>query len=594
VNCRITGLAGLTLLAFVACRPEPSTVEPIAQPVVETPPEALGLDADRLREWVSFLADDAQLGRPPGGDADARVRAFVAEKMEAFGLEPAGNDGFFQTFEVTDGVRLREGAESRLVAGKAEIEHHVVPFGHDTGEAGPVSSQLVYVGHGIAGDEKGTGDYAKLAKRVKGKIVVALAGGPDDPHIAPSKLRPQTKLITARDHGAVGFVLWDPQTDVPFPNHGKVADLELPAVFVGAAGTPALLAALGAKAKKPDALKSGQRGKTKVELETPVEPVVLETANVVGRLPGNGSSKQVLVVGAHLDHLGMGTASSLAPGERAVHNGADDNASGVATMLGIARAYESRPVSERARDVVFVAFGAEEMGLLGSKHMVESMSAEDRERTVAMLNFDMVGRLGDELIVNGTGTAAEWKDLLTSRAGDLKLSFVPDGYGPSDHSSFYEVEIPVLHFFTGAHEDYHRPSDDIEKVNFEGAARVGELALSVLDDIDEPATVLSYVKTEKKTSSRGGFKVSLGTMPDYAADVDGLMLDGVRGGGAAEKAGLKKGDLIVKIGERNIHGIDDFMASFAVMEPGKGIVFVVVRDGKQEEIEVIPSAPRPH
>jgi S1-C subfamily serine protease len=151
-----------------------------------------------------------------------------------------------------------------------------------------------------------------------------------------------------------------------------------------------------------------------------------------------------------------------------------------------------------------------------------------------------------------------------------------------------------LHFFTGAHEDYHRPSDDIEKVNFEGAARVGELALSVLDDIDEPATVLSYVKTEKKTSSRGGFKVSLGTMPDYAADVDGLMLDGVRGGGAAEKAGLKKGDLIVKIGERNIHGIDDFMASFAVMEPGKGIVFVVVRDGKQEEIEVIPSAPRPH
>ena len=532
-------------------------------------------------------------GRPPGTQADQRVRDYVAEHMEGFGLEPAGNEGFFQTFDITDGVALREGKQSRLSAGKTEIAHDLLKFGHDTTESGAVAAKLVFAGHGIAGKDADSGDYKGISKKIKGNIVVVLAGGPDDPHIPPSALRPQSKLIAARDRGAVGFVLWDPQSDIPFPNHGQVSDLKLPAVFVGAEGTEALQGALGAKGKQPGDLKAGKRGRTKVEIETPIEPVTLQTANVIGKLPGSDATEQ-LVVGAHLDHLGMGTASSLAPELRAIHNGADDNASGVAAMLALARVYGARPVEQRPRDLVFVAFGAEEMGLLGSKYMVEQMSAEDRARTVAMINFDMVGRLEDKLIVNGTGTAKEWEELLTAEAGELELSLVPDGYGPSDHSSFYEAEIPVLHFFTGAHEDYHKPTDDLERIDFEGAAQVGLLAQRVIDRLSVPEQRLSYLKVERPKAKRGGFRVSLGTMPDYAGGVDGLKLAGVKAGGAAEKAGLKKGDVIVKIGEREVHGIDDFMASFGEMNPGEKTMFVIVRDGKEVELEVVPAAPRGH
>jgi membrane-associated protease RseP (regulator of RpoE activity) len=223
--------------------------------------------------------------------------------------------------------------------------------------------------------------------------------------------------------------------------------------------------------------------------------------------------------------------------------------------------------------------------------MVESMSVEQRERTLAMLNFDMVGRLGSELFVHGTGTAKEWESLLGSIASDLPLAFVSDGHGPSDHAAFYEAEIPVLHFFTGPHEDYHRPTDDVDKIDFDGAARVGVLALGVLERVARADTELSYVETEAKGTARGGFRISLGTMPDYAADVDGLRLAGVRKGGAAEKGGLEKGDVIVQIGEREIHGIDDYMASFAVLAPGKPVTVVILRDGEKRELVVVPAAP---
>jgi hypothetical protein len=586
--------ASLFIAALAACDPSGDTASVAPEPAGAVAAPAPSLDAGDVQEWIEFLAADEQGGRPPGTDADQRIREFIAAKMESFGLQPAGSDGFFQPFEITDGVKLREGKKTVFKAKKAAIAHSVLKFSHDTSEDGAVSAKLMFVGHGIAGEGDDSGNYKGLSKKVKGSIVVVLAGGPDDPHVPPSALRPQTKLIAARDRGAVGFVLWDPQTDVAYPNHGQVSDLKLPAVFVGAGGSDALLAALGAKGKTADKLKPGQRGRQSVELQTPVEPVVLQTANVMGRLVGSGASDEQIIIGAHHDHLGNGTSSSLAPGERAVHNGADDNASGVAITLALAEALAAVPGAQRPRDIVFATFGAEEMGLLGSKHLVEGMSKEDRERTVAMLNFDMVGRLRDKLIVNGTGTAKEWEEILGAANSKIELSLVPDGYGPSDHAAFYEAGVPVLHFFTGAHEDYHKPSDDIDKINYAGATDVGELVLSIVDQLQDRPERIAYVKVDRPKAKRGGFKVSLGTMPDYAGGVDGLKLAGVRGGGAAEKAGLKKDDVIVNIGDREIHGVDDFMASFGEMEPGKEITFVVERDGERKEITVVPAAPRRH
>ena len=361
-------------------------------------------------------------------------------------------------------------------------------------------------------------------------------------------------------------------------------------MWVGRPGSEALRKAFGGKPDK--APKVGRKGKGKATIDTPIEPIVLATANVSGVLPGREGSP-VLVVGAHMDHLGEGTSSSLAPGVKAIHNGADDNASGVAVILEIARVLGALPVAERPYTVCFVAFGAEEMGLLGSKHYVENLPPALRGRMVAMLNFDMVGRLGSEqdLVIAGMGTSSVWPELVERTRGTQEIRTSDDGYGASDQTSFYEAGLPVLHFFTGTHSDYHKPSDDVDKINFAGAATVADIALRVLHAISTEGIMPDYIKVARTAPARGGFKVSLGTIPDYGAKVDGVRLTGVREGGAAAKAGLRKGDVIQRIGEREVHNLDDYMATFAVLEPGKEVEVAVEREGKPVTVTLVPDAP---
>jgi aminopeptidase YwaD len=577
------------LLACPAETPAPVAPERIAVDVATElePPE---LAPEEIAITVAFLADDAQLGRAPGSDADLRVQAWIAERMGEAGLQPYLADGFFQRFDVGDGVRLRDGSESRLTGSRGEaIAHALMPFGHDTG-AEAVKAKLVFVGHGITGEGDDPGDFAQA--KLDGAIAVALVGSAD-PHAAPAKTRSQSKLIAARDRGAVGFVLWDPDSDVSLPNHGQYSDLEIPAVFVGKAGNEALRKAF--RVRGEGLPRPGDRSRTDLELRTPIDPVVLPTANVIGVLPGSGAAaeRKRIIIGAHMDHLGLGTSNSRAPGDQAVHNGADDNASGVAVLLALAEAFAELGEEHRPHDLVFVAFGAEEMGLLGSKHMIETMPADERARVLAMLNFDMVGRLGDSLIVNGTGTAQEWPAMLEAANGEgqLQLESVPDGFGPSDHASFYGEGVPVLHFFTGTHEDYHKPSDDIDKLNDEGAAAVGELAARVTLELMERCDPLTYVKVERKSQGRTAFRVSLGTMPDYTA-VDGLRLEGVSEGGPAAAAGLQKGDVIKRVGKREIHNIDDFMACFGELEPNVEVEVEFERDGARQTVKLVPAAPK--
>lgn len=585
----------LAVAPLAACGPKPATVAPAEAAAPVAAPAPVVIDAATIRDHVAFLADDAQQGRAPGSDADGRVQQYVVERMKAAKLEPGFAGTYVQKFEVNDGVRLRAGQETVLDVSGIPVAHAMVPFSADT--AAPVVARLVYVGHGIVKDGKGTGDYAGLEKKVAGAIVVALVGGPDDPHLSPASTRAATKAIAARDHGAVGFILWDP-AGASYPNHGEASDLGLPAVFVGKAGSAALVTALVGKAKGADPvaadLRRGHRSRKPGTLSTPVERVRLATANVAGRLPGSGKSDRVIVIGAHMDHLGFGTDSSLAPGEHAIHNGADDNASGVAAMLEICRRVAATPVAERPFDVVCLAFGAEEMGLLGSKHYVQALPEAERKRIAAMLNFDMVGRLGPEgLVVAGAGTSKAWPALIEGHRAGLTVRTTDDGYGPSDHGSFYEAQIPVLHFFTGPHEDYHRPSDDLDKINVDGAATVATLAADIVDAMQRDMLVPDYVEVARPATPRGGgFRVSLGTIPDYGAKVDGVRLSGVRKDGAAEKAGMTKGDVITRMGEREIHNLDDYMAAFAEMKPDIAIPVTVMRDGKAVELTLVPEAPK--
>lgn len=593
------------VLLAIGCRPSagsevpgdatPAVVSPTAGAAATAEPVPLEADEARVRAHVEFLAADAQGGRLPGTEDDRRVQQYIETQMKDAGLQPGFDGGFRQAFSVTDGVRAT--APTALVLGKRAIPHTVVPF--STSTAAPVQAELVYLGYGIASQGKGSGDYEGMEAKVRGNIVVARGGSPpDDPHLSPSVTRPQSKLIAARDHGAAGFILWEPDQEVAYPNHGEANDLKLPAVWVGKQGTPALLAAFGPtpKAGKEEAalakLAVGRRSRKAAEVRTPIEPVTLQTANVAGILPGAEGGK-VLVVGAHMDHLGEGTSTSLAPGVEAVHNGADDNASGVAVILEMARVLGALPKSERPFTVVFVAFGAEEMGLLGSKHYVEALDKGMRGRMVAMLNFDMVGRLGAEqgLVVAGMGTSSVWPRLLEQARGDQEVRSSEDGYGASDQTSFYEAGLPVLHFFTGTHSDYHKPSDDIDKINFAGATTVADIALRVVHALSTEDIAPDFIKVARKAPTRGGFRVSLGTIPDYGAKVDGVKLTGVREGGAAAKAGLQAGDVIQKIGEREIHNLDDYMATFAVLSPGEAVDVVVEREGKPVTLSLVPDAP---
>lgn len=286
--------------------------------------------------------------------------------------------------------------------------------------------------------------------------------------------------------------------------------------------------------------------------------------NVVGLLPGSDPALagQAVVVGAHYDHLGRGGFSSLAASSEkgAVHNGADDNASGVAALLTVARdlARGQRP----ARTVVFVAFTGEELGLLGSTHYAEDPPVP-LDSTVAMLNMDMVGRLGaDTLIVYGTGTAEEWPDLLaeTAETAGIPVSQDESGYGPSDHTAFYSRDVPVLHFFTNVHGDYHRPSDDWQKLDYAGIGRIASLVTDVTAAVAGPTERLTHrggAGTPPSESEGQGYGAYLGTVPDFTPVDRGVRLSGVTDGSPADEAGLEAGDVIVGLGD---HRVDDLYA----------------------------------
>ncbi len=592
-------LAGLALL-LLACRPQPdgqttTTATPPtagATAPIADPWKDRHVDLEQLRRHLAFLADDAQEGRAPGTPGDQRSQAHVAAAFTAAGLEPAFPGGFCQPFTVTDGVRLLPGQTTTLRIGAAEIPTTLLPFAHATDAA--ITAPLVYIGHGIIdADEK----HAALRAAIKGAIVVVRAGAPDDPHLDPTRTRVQSKLIAARDHGAVGFILWDPDSDLPFPNHGEASDLKIPALAVGKAGTRALRAAF--KRRAPDKAPPGSMmldvkkpwRSAPATLHTPVERITLSTCNMGAVLPGSGPRR--IVIGAHMDHLGLGTSGSLAPGQQAVHNGADDNASGVATMLVLAAALAQVPRAARPYTVEFLAFGAEEMGLLGSRHFVDSLTPEARAALLTMVNFDMVGRLKDNsLVVAGVGTSSVWPRLLEQSAGALQLRPSEDGFGASDQASFYAAGLPVLHFFSGTHTDYHKPSDDLDKINYEGAAAIGDVALRLVGGLMREQPTLDFIKVATPTAARGGFRVSLGTVPDYAAKVDGVQLADVRAGGPAAAAGLQAGDIITKLGTRDIHNFDDYMASFGELKPGVAIPIKVVRGGEAKDLTITPAAPQ--
>ena len=329
--------------------------------------------------------------------------------------------------------------------------------------------------------------------------------------------------------------------------------------------------------------------------ETGLERVRTEVKNVIGVLEGAGPlADETIVVGAHYDHVGMGGDGSLAPGVTEVHNGADDNGSGTVALIEIARQLAARK-EPLPRRVVFIAFTAEEKGLIGSAKYVEQ-PLFPLEKTIAMFNMDMVGRLReDKLTVFGVGTSPTFKDDITrmGKAAEFKLSLKPEGFGPSDQSSFYAKKIPVLHFFTNTHSDYHRPGDDWEKINFEGIQRIANLFRDVVIHTAEVQKRPEYLEVASNADvERQGSRPYFGSIPDFSGEGEGYAISGVSPESPAAKGGLQGGDRIVQFGESKVSNLNDFDLALRNYSAGDEVDVTVLRDGQRVKLKVKLAKPR--
>jgi hypothetical protein len=553
--------------------------------------------AARFLADVEWLADDARQGRGIGTRGLEEAARWLADRFRELGLEPAGDGGTYrQSFEVPVAVDVGPATEvsldGRPVAG---ADFRPASFS----SSGTVEGEVVAAGYGITAPELGTqgmDDYKDVD--AQGKIAVVRrfvpAGAPfDQPGAERRYSELRYKAWNAREHGARALIVVDlpaaPGKDGEIPAEAPLPSLQ--GVPEGDAGIPVVVLSRAVGAALLAGGRSPHRASLRIDLKRRSEPA----ANVVGvlragspdRLPG------AALVGAHYDHLGLGGAGSLAPDSRAPHNGADDNASGTAALLEVARRLAAQR-SQLRRDVWFVAFSGEESGVLGSTAFTRQPPAGlAMKDLVAMLNMDMVGRLReDRLTIFGTESAEGLEGLVLPACERARLSCVVngDGYGPSDHSPFYAAGVPVLHFFTGTHGDYHKPSDDAGTINAPGGARVAGLVGDLAAELAGRPERLAY-KSAPAPAPQGdvrSYGASLGTIPDYAGDGrPGVLLAGVRPGSAAEKAGMQRGDLLVELGGKPIRDIHDFMFVLQSAKPGDKTQAVVLRGEARLAVEVV-------
>jgi Tol biopolymer transport system component len=558
--------------------------------------------AERIQSDVTWLAAPEREGRGVGTQGLDAAGQWLEERFRGLGLEPLGEGSTYRhTFQVTTKVSARPSTRLLLAGQAVAADLFTAPGWSGQGTA---KGQAVLVGHGLQDTALGLDDYA--GRDVKGKVAVALRFAPEHEKLQTPEAQRRAgdlrkKAFVARAQGATALLVVDwpmpvsPPKDFQLPPEAPLPTMRPEGL--GDAGIPVVLV-------KRAALEPVMRrliDRQPVDIDLTVELAFEKTPafNVVGRLPAKTQpSEAPLIIGAHYDHLGQGGPHSLTPDRREPHVGADDNASGTAALLEVARLLSEQRESLR-RDVVLVAFSGEEEGLLGSSSLVQSQPTW-MQGAVAMLNMDMVGRLRmNQLAVLGSDSAPEWPGLVQAACDKARVSCKVggDGYGPSDHMAFYTAGMPVLHFFTGPHSDYHKPSDTPEKLNAVGVARV---ALVVADlALTAQRTKLTYQKLSAPPT-RGdarSFGASLGTVPDYGAatpGVKGLKLADVRPGGGAEKGGMRRGDILLRLGQHEIGSVEDLMFVLQQARPGETVRALVLREGKEVALEVTFQEARRH
>ena len=586
---------------------------------------------DNLKKHVAYLASDELEGRRTGSKGIRKAADYIRQHLTRVGLQPIGSeqDSFNHTFEFTGGVELLKPENKMILRGHTgddqifELDKDFRPLAFSAN--GRVEGEVVFTGYGLTKPgELGVGYNSYGGLDVKDKIVMVLRYVPEDISIDRRQelnryagLR--YKALIARNNGAKALLV---VTGPNSPNPGSLAKLSFDSSMAGA-GIPvisisgkvgnSLVQFYGKSLKQlqssldkenPHAVHGLSLPGIVLSIKTSLKRIRQKDNNLVAVLPPNSQaptniSTEYVMLGAHYDHLGRGETGGFGvKGEEGmVHNGADDNASGVAALLemasSLAKHREARP-EEFQRGVIFSFWSGEELGLIGSARYAAKPTV-NLSNVIAYLNFDMVGRLRDnKLTLQGVGSSSAWKKLIERRnvLAGFDLTLQQDPYLPTDTTSFYPKGIPVLAWFSGSHKEYHRPSDDTATLNFEGLERITKFAGNMVRDLARGGDRPDYLKVEKSNQGgdRDAIRVYLGTIPDYASeDVKGVLLTGVRGGGPADKAGLKGGDVIVHFAGREITNIYDYTYALDAVKVGEPVGIEVLRKGKRMKLSIIPA-----
>ncbi|MDX1955410.1 MAG: M20/M25/M40 family metallo-hydrolase [Chitinophagaceae bacterium] len=514
-----------------------------------------------LQSHIGFLADDKLEGRRAGTEGEKKAMDYISGQFQKIGIQPKGTEGYFQPFEIYDGKTI-------------DPATHLILNGHDL-KAGKDFYPLAFSANGsveafpaISLKEENTPWFVNV-----GDI---LEDNEENPHFdLVTFLRDMA--VDYKKMGATAMILYNiagKEDNLVFNAKDRSELAPIPIVYITKATATQYLKDASASIDLKMKVEIGKKFRT--------------GHNVVGYID-NGAANTV-VLGAHFDHLGYGEDgnSMLRTSEKLIHNGADDNASGTAAMLELARLLKA--TKSKTSNYLFIAFSAEELGLNGSKYYTENPTI-DLKSVNYMINMDMVGRLNDStkaLTVGGYGTSPVWGKLVNPGS---KSYFViktdSSGTGPSDHTSFYRKDIPVLFFFTGLHTDYHRPSDDADKVNYIGEMRIIQYIQSIINGVNAEKSKLAFTKTrETQTTTSARFSVSLGVMPDYTYTGAGMRLDGISDGKAAQKAGLKAGDIITAIGPHSVSSVEGYMQALGKFKKGDKTTVKYKRGDTSGEVEV--------
>ena len=577
------------------------------------------IDPARYMDDVKFLASPDLKGRGTGTPELEKAAAFIEAQFRAFGLQPVDGKSYYQAFSVTTSAKL--GKENRLAYTadgrriKLAFPGDFIPFNFSAREA--MRGGLVFAGYGITAPEYNYDDYKGLD--VSGKIVLIMRHEPqefDEKSVFAGKVYTQhaqfwSKASNAKMHGARGVVLMNDAAAHP----GEDDELEkfTETAGPGDAGIPFLQVRyeiaqrwFAMARKNPDEIQKGIDqdlqprsfvfpDALQVDANLDVEREVKTVHNVAAYLPG--TTDEYVVIGAHYDHLGLGYEFSMAPSlAGTIHPGADDNASGTAGVIELARWFAAQP--KQKRGILFLTFAGEELGLLGSSYFVNHPLLP-LDKDVTMINMDMIGRVRDgRLFIGGVGTGSTLKKLLeeASPKYGLHIDYSEAGYGSSDHTSFTTKQVPVLFFFSGLHADYHKPSDTWDKIDAPDAARVLQLVAEVGEDLREAPDRPAFVRVKEPEhaaeasapgSGHSGYGPDFGSIPDFAEGVKGVKFADVREGSPAAKAGLKAGDVLVEFDGKPIQNLYDFTYALRAKKPGDEVMVKVLRGDQPVQAQVL-------